>query len=135
VANVLLLLVAAGLAFGPRALDGHAAVAWTRHLSLRNQDTPRALDARAAGRWAARAIDALAPLPGAGEAARLALDYGRRLAPRDPAAARALATPVREALDRAVSSRLRGLGLGGLAEEARRLEAAPRVEPEEDEQE
>jgi hypothetical protein len=132
VAVLLLLLVGAGLALAPRVVDGLAALDWTRHLSGRNLGTPRVLDARATGRWAARAIDALAPLPQAGEAAQLALDYGRRLQAKDPAAARGLATPVREALERAVASRLRGFGLDALAEEARQLEAGPRAEPEEE---
>ena len=59
-------------------------------------------DARPTGRWAARAVDGLAPLPQAWEAARLALDFGRRLQRKDGAAARALLSQVRESLERAV---------------------------------
>jgi hypothetical protein len=69
------------------------------------------------GRHASQAVDLLAPLPSAWEAARLALDFARNLKPKDAAAARATLTPVREALQRAEGSWLRRLGLGGLREE------------------
>ena len=77
---------------------------------------------RGAARHAARALDRLAPLPWAAQAAELALDLGRRLEEREPAAALTLYTEVRAALERARASRWRGMGLEELAAEARRLE-------------
>ena len=80
------------------------------------------LDARPTGRWAARAIDGLCPLP-AGLGSRASRPrLGRRLRPKDAAAARALVTPVREALERAESSWVGGYGLGTLREEAWQVE-------------
>jgi hypothetical protein len=116
IALVLLALACAGLAFGPRLVDGYLALQWTRHYVGRNLAAPRVADARPTGRSAARAVDGLAPLPQAWEAARLALEYGERLKLKDAAAARAVLTPVRVAVERAVASRLRGLGLGELRE-------------------
>ena len=98
-------------------VEGYLALQWTRHLVERNAQAPRVADARPVGRWAARAVDLLAPHPSAWEAARLALDYGRKLQPKDAAAARALLASVREALERAEASPLRRHGLGSLREE------------------
>ncbi len=122
VAAFLLIALCAVLAFAPRLIEGYLALQWTRHLVARNAVAPLVLDARPAGRWAARAVDALAPLPQAWEAARLALEFARRLRPKDAAAARALVTPVREALERAEGSVVRGYGLGSLREEAWQVE-------------
>lgn len=118
----LLVVLCAGLASAPRLVQGYLALQWTRHLVARNQAAPRIADARPTGRWAARAVDGLCPLPQAREAARLALDLARRLRPKDAAAARALVTPVREALERAESSWVGGYGLGTLREEAWQVE-------------
>ena len=114
---VLLVVLCAGLGLGPRVAEGYLALQWTRHLVERNAQTPRVADARPVGRWAAQAVDLLAPHPAAWEAARLALDYGRKLQPKDAAAARALLASVREALERAEASWLRRYGLGSLREE------------------
>ena len=122
VAAFVLALLCAGLALGPRLVRGYLALQWTRHLVARNETAPRVADARPAGRWAARAVEGLCPLPQASEAARHALDFARRLRPKDAAAARALVTPVREALERAESSWLGAYGLGTLREEAWQVE-------------
>jgi hypothetical protein len=122
--TLLLALLVAVLALSPRALEAHAALQWTRYLAARAASAPRPGDnARQAARWAVRALDAGAPLPDAAEAARTALDLGKGLSPRDHDTALAVYTEVRSALDRARASRVRGLGLSELAEEARRLEA------------
>jgi hypothetical protein len=117
-----LVVLCAGLAWAPRLVDGYLALQWTRHLAARSAGTPRVQDARPQGRWAARTVDDLAPLPQAWEAARLALEVARRLRLKDAAAARALVTPVREALERAERSAVRGYGLGTLREEATEVE-------------
>jgi hypothetical protein len=124
-----LALLCAALASGPRLVDGWLALQWTRHLAERNASAPRVLDARPAGRWAARAVDGLAPLPGAWEAARLGLDLGRRLQPKDAAAARALLAAVRESLDRAADSRWRRVGMGDLRAEVWQAENSLLVAP------
>jgi hypothetical protein len=125
-----LIVLCAGLAFAPRLVDGYLALQWTRHLVARNAIAPHVQDARSAGRWAARTVDDLAPLPQAWEAARLALELAQKLQPRDAAAARALVTPVREALERVESSTVRGFGVGTLREEASRVENTPLHDPE-----
>jgi hypothetical protein len=61
------------------------------------------------------------------EAARLVLDAGRKIEAKDAAAALALYAEVGAALDRLSSSRLRGRGLAGLAEEAREGQARTRA--------
>ncbi|HEY6548231.1 MAG TPA: hypothetical protein VI589_10005 [Vicinamibacteria bacterium] len=111
-------------------MDGWAALQWTRHLCARNAEAPRVTDARPAGRWAARAVDGLAPLPPAWEAARLAHEFGRRLQPNDAAAARALLSQVRESLERAESSPWRRIGLGGLKDEVWQAENSLLVGPD-----
>ena len=114
---VLLVVLCAGLGLGPRVVAGYHALQWTRHLVERNAQAPRVADARPVGRWAVRTVDLLAPHPAAWEAARLALDYGRKLQPKDAAAARAVLASVREALERAEASSFRRQGLGSLREE------------------
>ena len=121
-ALVLLVVLCAGLALAPRFVRGYLALQWTRHLVARNETAPRVGDARPTGRWAAQAIDGLCPLPQAWESARLVLDFARRLRPKDAAAARALVTPVRLALERAESSWVGGYGMGSLREEAWQVE-------------
>ena len=130
VAVVLLIVVCPVLAFAPRVVEGYLALQWTRHLVARNAAAPRIADARLVGRWASRAVDGLAPLPQAWEAARLALDFARRLRLKDAAAARALVTPVREALERAEGSLVRGHGLGTLREEAWQVENSLLLDPD-----
>jgi len=125
---LLVLVIGAALVFGPRSMDGMAALAWVRHF-VEQGPAPRGAgeQAQKAGRFAARAIDRTAPLPMARTAARLALDLGRNIEPADPAAALVLYTRVREALGRARGSRVRGFGLEGLASEAATLEQQARV--------
>jgi hypothetical protein len=128
----LLALVALALFLGPRLIDARSALLWTRHYAALEPPFARPADvARGAGRSAARAVERGAPLPWAAEAARNAIDCGRALGEEDPGAALALYGAVRSALDGARSSRLRGLGLGALADEVRALEesARPRAEP------
>jgi len=129
VATALTLLLCVALALGPGIVDGLLAARWTRHLAERNAVTPRVVDARPAGRWAARAVDGLAPLPLAWETARLALQLGQRLQPKDGAAARALLSQVREALDRAQASPWRRLGLGTLRDEVWQAENSLAMAP------
>jgi hypothetical protein len=124
----LALVVAAVFALAPRLTDGLAALEWTRYYASRGAAPRRAVEqAERAGRAAARAIELGAPLPAASQAARLTLDLGRNLAPREPAAAAVLFGHVSRALARASEGRLTGLGLAGLAEEARGLEQAARA--------
>jgi hypothetical protein len=114
----------------PRLIHGHAAFQWTRYHVAVGPDSARPGDhARQAGRWAARTIELTAPLPFASSAARQALTLGRTVQDKHGAAALALYTDVRQALDGARASRVRGLGLGGLADEARRLEIAATPRP------
>ena len=129
-AILLLGLVCAGLALAPRVVDGYLALQWTRHLVGRSANAPRVGDARITGRWAARAVDGLAPLPQAWEASRLVLDFSRRVALKDAAAARAALTPAREALSRMEASRWRGLGLGDLRERLERAESGQSPDPD-----
>lgn len=108
-------------------MDGLGAFQWTRYYATRGIAGRRAAEqAERAGRFAARAVEDLAPLPLAVDAARLALDLGRGLEPRDPAAAVALCSGLRPALEGVRASRLRGIGLGSLADEARSLEESAR---------
>ncbi|MBI3932832.1 MAG: hypothetical protein HY317_05405 [Acidobacteria bacterium] len=116
-----------GLVLGPRLVDGGSALAWVRYHAARGRAVLPEGDAPRAGRWTARAVDLLAPLPQAREAARLGLDLGRSLEAESPKGALAVYTPVREALDRACASPVRGIGLGALAGEARALEARARA--------
>ena len=118
------------LAEVPRLVDGYLALQWTRHFAARNDQEPRALDARPAGRWTARAVDGLAPLPQAWEAARLAMGFARRLQVKDAAAARALLAPVREAVERAEASWWRHFGAGELREEIWQLENSYGLDPD-----
>ena len=125
---ILLAFVVTGLSLGPRMIDARAALLWTRYFAAQPGPVARPIDAgRQAGRAAARAIDRAAPLPMAAEAARNALTFGQTLMPLQPPAALALYTEVRTALDRARASRVRGLGLGALAAEARGLEDSARA--------
>jgi len=128
----LILVIAGGLGLGPRLMDGWAALQWTRYyaaLGAAGAQHPGDVGNRA-GRAAARAIEATAPLPTAQEAARLALDLGRNLEPAHPGMAAVLYGHLRGALDRATASRVRGLGLQALADEARQREAALQARPE-----
>jgi hypothetical protein len=114
---------------GPRLMDGYAALQWVRYHAARGaaaEDAPAHL--RGAARHASHALERIAPLPWASEAAGLALDLGRRLeGRRHDQAALALYTEVRGALGRSRASAWRGLGLAGLAAEAERLERAARA--------
>jgi hypothetical protein len=124
-AFAVLFLLASILALGlaPRWVDGYLALQWTRHLAARNTREPRALEAPRTGRWAARAVDGLAPWPAAWEAARLSMDYARALQLKDAAAARSLLSPLREAVAQAEASRWKSLGMeDGLREEIERLQ-------------
>ena len=124
---VLLLLLAAGL-LAPRLLDARAALLWTRYLAAQDPATTHPSErAQKTARFAALAVDKGAPLPWAAEAARHGLDVGRQLEVENPALAAGVYGEVRAALDRACASRLRGLGLAGLAAEAHGLEDATRA--------
>jgi hypothetical protein len=118
----LLLAAVAMLVLGPRFVEGRSALEWTRYYSARGTQLPKSADVgMRAGRAAARAIDRLAPLPQATEAARLALDFGRRLAGKNPAAAHTLFVELGAALERARTSGF-GAGFDGLTAEAHQLE-------------
>jgi hypothetical protein len=107
----------------PRFMDAQAALLWTEYRASRGAMPPHvAENARQAGRSAARAIDLAAPFPIASDAARLALDLGRSIEPSNPRAAFGLYSEVRGALDRAVASRIRGMGLESVAREAEELQ-------------
>ena len=126
---LLLLLV---LALGPRLLEGRTALAWTRYHAAQAAAAKRpGVHVREAAHWATQALESLAPLPDAAEAARVALSLGPAVEARDRAAALTLYTEVRAALERLRASGWRGWGLAGLAAEAARLAEAPR-EPETD---
>jgi hypothetical protein len=121
----LALLLALGAALlGPRLVRGWTAVLWTRHVAARSGPVPQPADARDAARWARRAVDLLAPLPPATEAAHLALDVGQRIAAANPAAARALYADLGRSLEAAAASRWRGLALGPARTRAAELLAA-----------
>jgi hypothetical protein len=119
----------------PRLVDGYGALQWARFHAARATGTRPGEHVRKAGRAAARVIDRVAPLPWAREAARLALDAAGSLeAPNRPSAVAAYGE-VRTALDEASASRIRGLGLGAITEEARarddeaRAAAPARIDP------
>lgn len=119
--------LACGL-LGPRLIDAYTELQWVRYHASHGavaREPPAHL--RGAARHAARAVELMAPLPWAGEAAGLALDLGRRLEGRQDAAALSLYVEVRGALERVRASRWRGLGLAGVAAEAERLERALRA--------
>lgn len=126
----LLIALTIGLALflGPRVIDGWAGFEWTKYYAVHGIAGRRAMEqAERAGRAAARAVENLAPLPPAADAARLTLGLARDLEARDPAAAAALCAPLSEALDRTAAAPLRGRGLGVLAAEAHSLEASARA--------
>lgn len=111
----------AGVLAAPTLADGYVALQWTRHYAAGFGSERPQERVRQAGRWAVRAIEALAPLPAAQEAASLALQTGRQFADERPAAAQALYAEVSAALDRQRASAWRGWGLAAVAEEARGL--------------
>ena len=126
----LLVLLAAAVAFlGPRAVRGYSALQWTRYHARQPPDA-FGPSARGAARWAVVVIRELAPLPWAAEASRLALDVGAKHEIANPSASLALYEQVRRALDVAVDSRWRGLGLESLREEATRRERDLRARPD-----
>jgi hypothetical protein len=115
-------MLALALLLAPRLLEGLAALEWTRHHASPGSSLRPAEQARQASRSAVLALDRLAPLPWGAEAARLALEVGRRLPGRDRTAALGLAHELRVTIERLRGSRLRGAGLRDLLEEARELE-------------
>jgi len=118
-----LVLLVLGLLVTPRVLEARAAFAWTNWHVAQGKLAARAGEhVRQAGHWAGRTIDLAAPLPWAVEAAQRALALGQAAQDKDRMASLVLYTEVRAALDRALASRWRGLGLDALATEARRLE-------------
>jgi hypothetical protein len=124
----LLVLTVAGLLVAPRILEARWALAWTSfHAGHAAADARAAEHVRQAGHWAARTIDAAAPLPWAADAASLALGVARSAEDKERVAALVAYTEVRAALDRARATRWRGFGLGALAAEARQLEESARV--------
>ncbi len=129
---LLLLLV---LALAPRLLEGRTALAWTRYHAAQATAAKRpGVHVREAAHWAVQALESVAPLPDAAEAARVALSVGQAVEGRDRTAALTLYTEVRAALERLRASGWRGWGLAGLTAEAARLAEAPR-EPDTDQDE
>jgi hypothetical protein len=123
-----LVLLLVGLLAAPRILEARWALDWTTWHAGRATTEPRAAEhVRQAGHWAARTVDAAAPLPWAADAASLALRLARSAEDKERVAALVAYTEVRAALDRARATRWRGLGLGRLAAEARELEQAARA--------
>jgi hypothetical protein len=116
--------LAAALAAGPRVVEGYRSLQWARHHLVEAGRFQRPSEhARQAGHFAARTLEAFAPLPVGTAITRDALDLAARLQPKDPTAARTVYTEVRGALERLRASRVRGFGLGALAEDVRRREA------------
>jgi hypothetical protein len=127
-AEVLLVLLVIGLGVAPRLIGGRSALEWTRHHAARGAvERQPGADLRGAGRWAARTIELLAPLPPAGEAARLALALGDSAGARDPQATLALCVEVRGAIDRVGATAWRDLTLRDERETARRCESEARL--------
>lgn len=125
-----MLLTSALLAWlAPGLADGYAALGWTRyHAAARPEGPPAAAERlRQLSRWTVRTIDTLAPLPQAGEAARLSLAAAGASEADAPLAAAALYANVASALERQSASPWRRLGLGAVAAEARQREAGLRA--------
>ena len=123
----ILVLLVLGLLLAPRVLEARSALLWTTWHATRARANLRAGEhVRQAGHWAARTVDEIAPLPWAADAASIALGLGRSVESKDRVAALVAYTEVRAALDRAGATRWRGLGMGALAAEARRLEESAR---------
>lgn len=123
----MLALLAAGLLVTPRLLSARSALAWTSWHAAQVADAAHPGEhVRQAGHWAARTVDAAAPLPWAANAASLALGLGQAVEGKDRVAALVAYTEVRAALDRVRATGWRGFGLEALALEARRLEEAAR---------
>lgn len=118
--------IAATCIAGPRLMEGYGALEWTRFHARQASALHGADHARRAAHAAARAVDLTAPLPWAPEAARLALEAGQVLAPKNAPSASAVYGEVRSALDRAALSPVRRFGLEGVAAEARLLDDAAR---------
>lgn len=122
------LALAAGLVVAPTLADGYTALQWTRHYAVGFGSERPFERVRQTARWAVRAIDTLAPLPAAGEAAALALQTARRFAAEQPTVAQALYTDVHAVLARQQATGWRGWGLGPVTAEAAalaRIGAAP----------
>jgi hypothetical protein len=123
----LFVLLLIGLLVAPRVLEARWALAWTSWHASRASDPRPAEHVRQAGHWAARTVDAAAPLPWAADAASLALRVAQSAEDKERVAALVAYTEVRAALDRARATRWRGFGLGTLAVEARQLEESARA--------
>lgn len=100
VEGLVLTAVLAAAALGPRWVDARTALEWTRYQAAGPPQARPLERGRQTGRWAARAVERLAPLPPAPEAVRLALAVGRELLATQPAAALALASELQPALAR-----------------------------------
>ncbi len=121
-------LLLLGVLLAPWVLDARTAFLWTTWHAARGKTSARPGEhVRQAGHWAARTVDATAPLPWAADAATLALGLGQAVEEKERVAALVAYTEVRAALDRARATWWRGIGLGALAAEARRLEEAARA--------
>ena len=121
-----LVLIAVAALVGPRLIEGYGALEWTR-FHARQATSPHGADhARRAARAAARALDLAAPLPWAAEAARLALQAGQALGPKNATSAAAVYSEVRGALDRAASSPVRRFGLEDASAQAKALDDGAR---------
>jgi hypothetical protein len=124
----LFVLLVVSLLVAPRVLEARWALDWTAwHAGRASNDSRPAEHVRQAGQWAARTVDAAAPLPWAADAASLALRLAQSHEDKERVASLVAYTEVRAALDRARATPWRGLGLGRLAAEARELEEAARA--------
>jgi hypothetical protein len=127
----LLILLGSTLAalVAPSLADGYTALAWTRHHAAATADGPgvEAERLRQLGRWAARTVDALAPLPQAREAAAQALTQAAAHEAEAPVAAGLLYAQVAAALERQAASPWRRFGSAALATQARERAAALRA--------
>ncbi len=113
----------------PTLADGYTALAWTRHWAAPATEghVAEAERLRQLDRWSVRAVDGLAPLPQAREAAQHALNVAAATEARAPIAAASLYANLAAALERPTVSRWRRLGLTELATQARAREALLRT--------
>src|SRR5262245_36804121 len=125
---LVLLALAIGL-LGPRLIRAHTALQWTRYHAAQAPDD-FGQNARSLARWSVQTLNDAAPLPWGATACRLALDFGGRQEPTNPAAALALYEKIRVALEQVSARQWRAFGLGGVLEEARQREQALRARPD-----
>ena len=113
------------LAIGPRAIEATAALEWTKWHAAKSAAAARpGREIREAAHAAARGVDRGTPFPAAAEAVRIVLRTARATTDRDAGAAGAAVREITAALERANGGLMRGLGLGGVLEEARQFRDA-----------